>query len=120
MEFNAWADRLLTKHTSSSVVAYNFNLYEHAKEFAIQLVGTRSFDVTEQDWACDEIFSSGEDLFLLPHNIVGESWENGLEAAKSLVRNYLHHGTQAPFLKASRGVGVGFVDGDIEFAYLER
>lgn len=120
VEFNAWADRLLTQHASSSVVAYNFNLYEHADEFAIQLVGTRSFDMQDQDWACDEIFSSGEDLFCLPHTIVGDRWENGLEAAKALVKNYLHHGTRAALLKASRGVGVGFVDGDIEFAYLPK
>lgn len=118
IEFNTWADRVLTKHASNSVVAYNFNLYEHAKEFAIQLVGTRSFGLKDQDWACDEIFSSGEDLFVLPHAIVGNRWQNGLEAAKALVKNYLHHGAQAASLKASRGVGVGFVDGDIELAYL--
>ena len=118
IEFNSWADRVLTKHTSSSVVAYNFNLYEHANEFAIQLVGARSFDVTGEDWPCDEIFSSGEDLFYLPRSIVGDRWENGLEAAKSLVKNYLQHGTQAVLLKSSQGVGVGFVDGDIELAYL--
>ena len=118
LEFNTWTDQLLTKHTSSSVVAYNFNLYEHEDEFAIQLVGTRSFDVKDQDWAGDEIFSSGEALFYLPHIIVGTSWEDGLAAAKSLVKNYLRHGTQAALLKASRGVGVGFVDGDIELAYI--
>jgi hypothetical protein len=117
-EFNSWADRLLTHHTSSAVVAYNFNLYEHANEFAIQLVGTRSFNVTDQDWPCDEIFSSGEDLFHLPHSIAGDKWQNGLQAAKCLVENYLQHGTQARLLKSSRAVGVGFVDGDIEFAYL--
>jgi hypothetical protein len=118
LEFNTWADRILTRHTSDSVVAYNFNLYEHEKEFAIQLVGTRSFDLRNQDWACDEVFSSGEDLFYLPHRLVGAGWKNGLEAAKALVKNYLQHGSQAVFLKASRGVGVGFVDGDIEFAHV--
>jgi hypothetical protein len=118
LEFNAWADRILTQPLSSSVVAYNFNLYEHADEFAIQLVGTRSFDLRDEDWACDEIYSSGEDLFCLPHKVVGNRWEKGLEAAKSLVENYLCHGTKAGVLKASSGVGVGFVDGDIEFAYV--
>ena len=117
-EFNAWVDHLLAKHASGSVVAYNFNLYEHTDQFAIQLVGARSFDVTDQDWPCDELFSSGEDLFCLPRNIVGDSWQNGLEAAKSLVKNYLQDGTQAAFLKTSRAVGIGFVDGDIELAYL--
>ena len=120
MEFNAWTDRILVNHASRSVVAYNFNLYEHADEFAIQLVGTRSFDLRDQNWACDEIFSSGEDLFYLPHNVVGDKWQDGLEAAKSLVKNHLDHGTQAKVLKASCGVGVGFVDGDIELAYVRQ
>ena len=119
-EFNAWTDRLLVKHTSSSVVAYNFNLYEHVDAFAIQLVGTRAFDLRDQDWVCGEIFSSGEDLFYLPHAVVGDKWQDGLDAAKSLVRNYLDHGAQAALLKASCGVGVGFVDGDIEIAYLRQ
>jgi len=120
LEFNAWTDRLLSKHASSAVVAYNFNLYEHANEFAIQLVGTRSFDLRNQDWPCDQIFSSGEDLFCLPHNVVGDKWQDGLEAAKSLVKTYLDHGTQAALFKASCGVGVGFVDGDIELAYIRQ
>lgn len=72
LDFNTWVDRILTKHASNSVVAYNFNLYEHATGFAIQLVGTRLFDLRDQDWAGD------------------------------------------------RGVGVGFVDGDIELAHLWR
>src|SRR5262245_13870257 len=117
-EFNIWADRVLATQYGQKVVAFNFNLYEHESEFAIQLVGTSSFDMSNEDWACDEVFSSGEDLFYLSHAIVGNQWQSALETAKSLVKNYLDLGKQADVLKRSRGVGVGFVDGNIELVYV--
>src|SRR5262245_41973394 len=116
-QFNAWVDRVLIEVWSTPVVAFNFNLYEHEEEFAIQLVGTASFDLSDEDWGCDEVFSSGEDLFYLPHAVVGGQWQNGLEAANTLVKNYLQRGTHAALLKATRGVGVGFVDGNIDIVY---
>ena len=116
--FSSWADRVLEEHASTPVVAYNFNLYEHDQEFAVQLVGTSVFDVSDDHWACHEIFSSGEELFSLPHTVVGDQWQSGLEAAKYLVHTYLKQGKEAAFLKASLGVGVGFVDGDISLVYL--
>jgi hypothetical protein len=112
-EFNDWTDRLLIEHAGTKAVAYHFNLYEHEESFAMQLVGTSVFDVSDDDWPCHEVFSSGEELFHLPHAMVGDQWEKGLEAAKSLVHNYLKQGNHALLLNASLGVGVGFVDGDI-------
>ena len=118
LQFSAWVDRLLIEFRSTPVVAYNFNLYEHEEEFAIQLVGTGSFDPRNEDWACDEIFSSGEDLFFLPHTVVGDQWQSGLEMANALVKNYLQDGKHAALMKASHGVGVGFVSGDIDLVYI--
>lgn len=113
-KFNSWVDRILLENADAPVAAYNFNLYEHEEEFVIQLIGARSFDRSNSDWACDEEFSSGEDLFELPRSVVGGDWQDGLRAAKSLVNRYLETGKQAPRLKASHAVGVGFIDGDLE------
>ena len=120
VQFNAWVDRLLLEFGSTPVVAYNFNLYEHEAEFAMQLVGTNSFHLTDEDWACDETFSSGEDLFYLPHTVFGDQWQTGLETANSLVKNYLQHGKHAALMKSTRGVGVGFVNGNIDLVYRKR
>ena len=117
-EFNSWADRILLEHAGTPVAAYNFNLYEHEQEFVIQLIGAKSFDRSDSDWACDEVFSSGEDLFELPRSVVGGDWQDSLRGAKSLVERYLETGRQAPRLKASHAVGIGFVDGDLELVYL--
>ena len=117
-DFQKWMDRVMPLDQADEIVAYNFNLYEHEAEFAIQLIGARWFDVDEEDWASDEIFSSGEDLFYLSHEVVDSEWQEGLKAAMYLVRKYLESGKYAALLKDSLGVGVGFVGGDIELVYL--
>lgn len=96
------------------VAAYNFNLYQHDGSFAIQLIGATRFDSDDPSWPCDEAFSSGEDLFEIPHEIDGSDWQDGLATAKQLIMNYAHSGAQREKLKVAQGVGVGFVDGDID------
>ena len=116
-EFSAWVDRILLEHARVKVVAYNFNLYEHEDEFAIQLIGATRFDCNDDDWPCDEAFTSGEDLFELPHSLVSRDYRKGLQHAKTLVKEYLKTGKQAPRLKASQAVGIGFVSGDLYLVY---
>ena len=116
-EFSCWVDRNLLEHSGMSVAAYNFNLYEHEEAFVMQLIGAKSFDRSDSDWACDETFSSGEDLFELPRSIVSADWQEGLRRAKALVKRYLDTGKHASRLKASQAVGIGFVNGDLELLY---
>ena len=111
-EFNKWVDRVLSDHPIE-VAAYNFNLYEHHCSFAIQLIGATRFDGNDPTWVCDEAFSSREDLFELPHQTVGQRWEDGLAAAKQLVVNYARLGAQREKLNRTQRAGVGFVDGDL-------
>ena len=94
-QFTSWADRVMIEHGSVVVSAYNFNLYEHHDSFAVQLIGAARYDPVDSSWASEERFSSGEDLFDLPHALVGDDWRGGLAAAKSLVSSYLQAGTQA-------------------------
>ena len=111
--FISWADAVLTEHPEEAV-AYNFNLYEHENAFAIQLIGAERFDAEDTGWACDEMFTSGEDLFELPHAVVGEQWEAALKGARTLVQAYLRTGAHSARLGRARAVALGFVDGDIE------
>lgn len=120
-DFASWVDRIMLEHRAGKrAVAYNFNLYEHEDEFAIQLIGATKFDVTDEDWPCYEAFSSGEDLFILPFAVVGRKYESGQRKAKSLIEGYLERGKEAKRLKRSRGVALGFVGGDLEIVYLRE
>ena len=120
LEFAAWVDRVLDQQDLSPVVAYNFNLYEHEGETAVQLVGATSYDPDDEDWACDTYYSSGEDLFILPHSLTGRAWKDALRFATRLINEYLQRSTVPTPVRTCRAITVGFVAGDLEIVYSRR
>ncbi|MBD5089374.1 MAG: hypothetical protein HDT30_11305 [Clostridiales bacterium] len=112
-----WLDSILNQEIPESVVAFCFNLYEDGdNQWSMELVGTETFDEEDGDWACDEVtdFDSRE------HNFEWTSssgWKEILEQMATELKLYLEKGKHANKLKSKEGVGVGFVDGDIEIIY---
>ena len=109
---NKWLDAILAD-INELPVAWNFNLYE---PFCMELVGTKSFNKKDEDWASDEIFTSRDEFsdFLLSK----KSWEEALQEAISLIKNYLENGKHKSKLIESHAVACGFVDGDLELLYI--
>ena len=61
--FSNWLDRIMEQELPKGIIAYNFNIYEGAKgTYDIQLVGTDEYDENDEDWACTDYFTSGEDI----------------------------------------------------------
>ena len=111
-EFARWLDLVLFRPLPEGIAAFNFNLYEDGEDarlFAAQLIGAPDYDPYLPDWACEELFSTGEYLFLLR----AENWEKCLDLCESYVRSYLQQGFYREKLLAARAVCVGFVDGDL-------
>ncbi|MBN2535124.1 MAG: hypothetical protein JXB88_19740 [Spirochaetales bacterium] len=115
--FSKWLDMILKKNKFDAVVAFNFNLYEGKGSFHIQLIGSDSFDRNDEDWACKEVYSSGENVFIVSRKNAGQEWQKGLSFCTGLVRNYLSYGEFSKKLKDKTAVGIGFVDGNIDIIY---
>ena len=116
-QFFEWLDRILRDQPlPEETVAANFNLYEWEKEntYAIQLIGADEFDPEDEDWACEEVYSSEANLFVFTDE---KGWKHALKAGVSLVNAYLAEGAYAQTLKALTAVAVGFVDGNLEIVY---
>lgn len=110
-EFEKWLNRILDENLPLEAVGINFNLYEETdSSWSIQLVATERFDPEDEDWVCDEVFTTGEDLYSWQQE---DGWETILEFAKEWVQKYLEQGKYSESLKGYEGVGVGFVDGDV-------
>lgn len=62
--FFRWLDSLLQIVIPPEIVALNFNIFEscNAHQFDVQLVGAKSYSNSNDDWACSNDFSSGENL----------------------------------------------------------
>lgn len=112
-----WLNNILKQEIPSGVIAFNFNLYEDMdNNWSIELVGTESFDIDDEDWACDEVtdFGTRDNPFCWHKEA---EWNEILKETASVLNNYLNNGACAGVLKNSKGVGVGFADGDIEILY---
>ena len=116
-EFFSWADRVLSGDLPESTCAFHFNLYEGVDSVHVQLIGADSFtpgDVPETDYSPGaETFSTGEEIFEIPFSVAGVDWRQWLESSIALVQAYIASGRKASVLKSSKGVGIGFVDGDM-------
>lgn len=111
--FDDWIDNALrTSPPPQMVVAFNFNLYDGP--FAADLIGSSGYDPADSDWATDEIWEASPRLFHLPKEAWGTGWQEALETASALVRNYLASGSDGALrLLSSQAVAVGFHDGDL-------
>ena len=114
-KFAEWIEKYL-KNFPFNIVAVNFNIYEGSNStYDLQMIGVGEFDKEDEDWACEEIFSTKEDFFYIPITHEIENWEDGLSFITNIIQNYLETGAYAYILKKLQAVGIGFVDGDIEF-----
>lgn len=112
-----WLDNILIQEIPEEIVAFCFNLYEDGdNQWSMELVGTDEFDEEDEDWVCEEVtdFGSREDNMVWTSS---KDWEEVLREMTTELKQYLKKGKYADKLKSKEGVGVGFVDGDIEIIY---
>jgi hypothetical protein len=83
----------------------------------VQIIGTESFtpgkDPERDYWPGAETFTTGEDVFEIPFEVAGSDWKEWLKTSIEVVNSYIAEGTQSSVLRSSKGVGLGFVDGDM-------
>lgn len=112
-----WLDVVLKTNIPNDVAAFGFNLYEDGHfNWSMELIGTSGFDLTNEDWLCSEVTDfNTRDNPLRWHKEA--DWEEILNDMVCALKKYLNNGKYADTLKAKSGVGVGFVDGNIEILH---
>ncbi len=110
-----WIDEALDQGIPEGVVALNFNLYDDEDaDWSAEIIGAGSFDMDNDDWACDEVTDFGTRDEPFSWHDEDKDWEEILEVFKDDVARYLVEGKHAEELKKYKAIGVGFVDGEIE------
>ncbi|MHA6492969.1 hypothetical protein ACX0MV_06920 [Pseudomonas borbori] len=112
-DFFLWLDEVLSKALPKNTAAFHFNLYEGSESVHVQLMGTDSFVGVTDYWPGNETFSTEEAVFEVPFESAGDEWPEWLEYLKRLVSSYITTGNNSAVLRNSKGVGIGFVDGDM-------
>lgn len=114
-KFAKWLDSILENELPNNIKAINFNLYEDGNnKWSIELIGSSSFDEKDEDWACDEVFSTRDNPFVI---IKESNWENIEKIFTDMVKKYLDTSKNANKLKKYMAIGIGFVDGNLNVIY---
>ena len=112
--FYNWLEDALKK-LPGNVEAINFNLYDDGdNKWSVELVGSSTFDENNSDWACNEVYTTRENPYVLTKKSDWKAIEN---LFTTFLLNYLERGKYAHILKEYRGIGIGFVDGDLSILY---
>ena len=114
--FTSWLNEILKNPLPENSKGINFYLYEEENQntYGIQFVATKSFDLNDDDWACDDIFSSGENMYFFTNK---NNWEQILKEIELNIKDYLDKENESTVLKNYEGIGLGFVDGDLIILY---
>ena len=86
-DFFEWLDLLLKNELSSEIKAIIFNLYEDTdNKWSIELVGTFSFNTDNDDWTCDEVFTTRDKPLVIERE---SDWKSMETVCIDLVNEYL-------------------------------
>ena len=110
--FSNWINAQLSC-LPDEVKALNFNLYETEDDtkFEAELVGCVSYEEEDEDWACDTIYSSEDNVYCF----CSENWEKALEYFVNLVQLSILKDVKLP--STVEYVTAGFIDGDLDVIY---
>ena len=111
-----WIEAEVNHISSNEIIEICFNLYEDGNdEWSLEIVGTNSFDMRDADWACAEVYTTREHPYRW-HQIT--TWDKVLQEVREELIAYLQCDTkQAKKLVSYQGIGLGFVDGDMQILY---
>lgn len=121
-EFENWLDNLLENNDMpADTKAFNFNLYEESESdyiYGVQIIASDRFDADDDEWACCEVWSSEEDIFCVSTaDETDKGWQAFQKFISGIVVDYLENGKYKNILLNSKGIGIGFVDGEIDIIF---
>ncbi len=117
-EIESWLDNVLNTEIPGDTKGFIFNLYDDGDDnWSMEVVATSRFDENDPDWGCDELddFGTRDEPFSWEEH---EGWETIQDKCSEIIAEYLADGEYAGVLKQAEGVGVGFVDGELEVVYM--
>jgi hypothetical protein len=110
MDFGKWIYEAVKAGVPDNAAAFCFNLYESDDDnkFDVQLIASPSFDENDSDWACEECFTTGEELY----TVTADDWEGALETVGRMIEKLVSE-KELPAVFDNRRIAYGFVDGDL-------
>jgi len=116
-----WLKENLVTDIPEEVKAFSFNLSEiSTNQYSIELVGAETFDTEDPDWACDEIWEATPRNIEIPESFASGHWEECLNKIRVTLSEIIQTEELVKLeLSKKEGIGLGFVDGELELINLK-
>lgn len=104
-----------TQEIPKDIVAFNFGIFESEDDYKIYLVGSKSYDADDNDWACNEDFIPNTKYFNIPVELTdGKTWGQVQSLVVETLRKYfVTNKYQRETLGMNTIITTGFDDGDL-------
>jgi len=113
---NFWINRIDDKEQiPQSVKAFNFGIIETESDYQVYLVGTKSYDTNNDDWACEEVFIPKERYLSLGVDSKKWNWEEIQSIVKTGIEQFIETRiSPLTFVHSAEYLTIGFDDGELE------
>jgi predicted nucleotidyltransferase len=114
--FNQWMSKLnQTENVDSEITAFNFGLFETADGYSIYLIGSKNYDLSDDDWATNVDFEPKDKYLHFDIDLViDKDWEEILKISVDLIEKYvISDDFKNSILKNATAITTGFDDGDL-------
>jgi hypothetical protein len=120
--FLKWTEKInQTERIDSSIVAYNFGLFESTKGYIMYLIGSKSFDKEDEDWATNVDFEPKEKYFELGKEFSKDKdWQEVLKYSEKLIADFVNSNDfRNSIFGNAKAITTGFDDGNLTVIYLK-
>jgi hypothetical protein len=115
-KFTAWLENInIIENVDNSIIGFNFGLYESKNGFEMYLIGSKTFDVNDEDWASNVDFEPKQKYFQFGKEIsLDKEWQDIIKISEKLILDYIGSEKFKTSLFANaKGITTGFDEGNL-------
>lgn len=114
--FTEWIEKINEIETvDNSIIGFNFGLFETTNGFEMYLIGSKTFDTDNEDWATNVDFEPKQKYFQFGKEFsAGKDWQETLKISETLIFNYVSSEKfKTSIFANAKGITTGFDDGNL-------
>jgi hypothetical protein len=114
--FTEWIEKINEIETvDNSIIGFNFGLFETTNGFEMYLIGSKTFDKDDVDWATNVDFEPKQKYFQFGKEFSADKdWQEILKISETLIFNYVSSEKfKTSIFANAKGITTGFDDGNL-------
>lgn len=114
--FTEWLEDInQIEKVDNSIIGFNFGLFETTNGFEMYLIGSKTFDKDDEDWAINVDFEPKQKYFLFGKEFsANKDWQDIQKLSEELILNYVNsENFKTSIFAYAKGITTGFDDGNL-------